>query len=307
MGKFILRRLAQSAFLVLGVAIIVFCILRFIPGDPVLLMAAPGTPKEALEGYRILFGLDKPFGEQLIAYLVRLAQGDFGTSFRYQEPTLPIVLARLPNTVRLTFLGLFIGLLVAIPLGVEGARHRGSLIDRFGLVVSIAGQSLPVFWVGLLLVLVFSIRLQVFPAIGSVGWKSVVLPSLTLGLAVLPPLLRMVRTQMIDALSQDFILTARVFGLSSTRVYYWYALKNASIGLITILGVQIGYLIGGSVVVEMIFNYPGVGMLMMNSLNARDFPMIQTIAVVVSITFVLINLAVDLIYGLLDPRIHVES
>ena len=307
MSKFILRRLAQSAFLVVGVAVIVFCIVRFIPGDPALLMAAPGTPKQAIEGYRTLFGLDKPFGVQLITYLSKLAHGDFGTSFRYQTATLPIVLQRLPNTLRLTSLGLFIALLIAIPLGVEGARRRGSWIDRFGLVLSIAGQSLPVFWVGLLLVLVFAVHLRLLPAIGSVGWKSIVLPALTLALAVLPPLLRIVRTQMIDVLSQDYIMTARVFGLSSPRIYYWYALKNASIGLVTVLGVQIGYLIGGSIVVEMIFNYPGVGMLMMNSLNARDFPMIQTIAIVVSVTFVLINLLVDLIYGLLDPRIHVEG
>jgi ABC-type dipeptide/oligopeptide/nickel transport system permease component len=307
MRRFIFRRLVQNLILLFLITLAVFIIMRVSAGDPARIRAPIFASEDVLNRYREDFGTDRSIFQQLWTFLSGIPRGDFGESFRYQEPVFSLIWQRLPRTILLAGSALGFALLVSIVLGVAGARRPGSLIDRLGLAIATFGQSAPTFWFGLMLVLVFSVHFGWFPAVGFVGWKSLVLPAFAVSLAVIPADLRVVRSAMIDTLAQDYVRTGRAFGIPERRLTYIYALRNAALPLITVVGIDLGYLLGGTIVTEVVFNYPGIGQLAIDAVNARDYPLVQAITILTAAIFVFVNLGIDLLYMVLDPRIRIES
>lgn len=307
MRRFIVRRLIQNAILLVLIVLGTFILMRLTAGDPARMRAPVFASDELIQRYREEFGTDRPLLAQLWDFLDGIPRGDFGVSFRYQQPVFSLIWERVPKTALLAVTALTLALVVALIFGVAGARRPGGVLDRIGLAVATIGQSAPLFWVGLMLVLVFSVNLGWFPAVGFSGWKSLVLPAITVALAVMPANLRVVRSAMIDTLNQEYVRTARAFGISEPRITYLYALRNAALPLVTVIGIDLGYLLGGTIVTEVVFNYPGVGQLAIDSVNARDYPLVQAITILTAAVFVFVNLGIDLVYTVLDPRIRIEA
>jgi ABC-type dipeptide/oligopeptide/nickel transport system permease component len=307
MWRFVLRRVAQNLALLAFIVLTVFVVMRLTAGDPARIKAPIFAREDVLERYRQEFGTDTPLLAQLGAFLSGLTRGDFGESFRYQAPVFDLIWSRLPRTALLALTALAIALAIALLLGVAGARKPDGWADRIGLTLSAFGQSAPTFWVGLMLVLVCSVQLGWFPAVGFEGPKSIVLPAIAVALAVVPADLRVIRTAMLDTFGQEYIRTARAFGVPEWRITYQYALRNAALPLITVVGIDLGYLLGGTIVTEVVFNYPGIGQLAIDAVNARDYPLVQAITILTASIFVFVNLGIDLIYMLLDPRIRIGA
>jgi ABC-type dipeptide/oligopeptide/nickel transport system permease component len=304
MLSYLLRRFITSVLLVVGIFIVVFFALRIAAGDPARIQAGTFAREDVLEEYRREFGTDKTALEQLEHFLSGLPHGDFGTSFRYQEPTFDMIAERGPNTLRLGGLSLVIVIVLSGVLGVLAAVYRGSWLDQAVVALAIFGQSAPVFWVGLMLALIFSVHLQWLPAVGYAGWQSLILPLITIVVVELPWQLRVVRSEMVETLLQDFIRTARAYGIRRARINFMYALRNASIPWVSVMGVQAGYLLGGTIVAEVVFNYPGLGALFLQAVTSRDYPLVQSITIVTASLFVFLNFLVDIFYSLIDPRIR---
>jgi peptide/nickel transport system permease protein len=304
MVAYILRRLLQSAFVIFGVACVTFLVLRLVPGDPARLMVPPGTSEKVVDSLRRELGTDQPLIVQFGRFLGGLLRGDLGESFRQGRPVLELVLEALPATLALATTTMLTAVLVAVPLGIVAAYRSGGILDRAILIFSLAGQSVPNFWLGVMLVLVFAIRLQWFPAIGMEGPSSIVLPTLTLALILVAILVRTVRQSMLEALNEDYVRTARAKGMPETKVVLVHALKNAAIPLVTILGLQVGFVLGGAFVVELIFDWPGVGLLALEAIDTRDFPVVQGVVILVAAVFTFANLAVDIAYAYLNPRVR---
>jgi peptide/nickel transport system permease protein len=304
MVAYILRRLLQSVFVIFGVACVTFLVLRLVPGDPARLMVPPGTSEKVVDSLRQELGTDQPLLVQFGRFLGGLLQGDLGDSFRQGRPVLELVLDALPATLALATTTMLTAVLVAVPLGIVAAYRSGGILDRAILIFSLAGQSVPNFWLGVMLVLVFAIRLQWFPAIGMGGPRSIVLPTLTLALILVAILVRTVRQSMLEALNEDYVRTARAKGMPETKVVLVHALKNAAIPLVTILGLQVGFVLGGAFVVELIFDWPGVGLLALEAIDTRDFPVVQGVVILVAAVFTFANLAVDIAYAYLNPRVR---
>lgn len=304
MVAYIFRRLLQSAFVIFGVACVTFLVLRLVPGDPARLMVPPGTSEKVVDALRQKLGTDQPLVVQFGRFLGGLLQGDLGESFRQGRPVLELVLDALPATLALASTTMLTAVLVAVPLGIAAAYRSGGILDRVILIFSLAGQSVPNFWLGVMLVLVFAIRLQWFPAIGMEGPRSIVLPTLTLALILVAILVRTVRQSMLEALNEDYVRTARAKGMPETKVVLVHAFKNAAIPLVTILGLQVGFVLGGAFVVELIFDWPGVGLLALEAIRTRDFPVVQGVVILVAAVFTVANLAVDIAYAYLNPRVR---
>jgi peptide/nickel transport system permease protein len=304
MVAYILRRLVQSVFVIFGVACVTFLVLRLVPGDPARLMVPPGTSEKVVDALRRELGTDQPLIVQFGRFLGGLLQGDLGESFRQGRPVLELVLEALPATLALATTTMLTAVLVAVPLGIVAAYRSGGILDRAILIFSLAGQSVPNFWLGVMLVLVFAIRLQWFPAIGMAGPGSIVLPTLTLALILVAILIRTVRQSMLEALNEDYVRTARAKGMPETKVVLVHALKNAAIPLVTILGLQVGFVLGGAFVVELIFDWPGVGLLALEAIDTRDFPVVQGVVILVAAVFTFANLVVDIAYAYLNPRVR---
>ena len=304
MLSYLLRRLVTSLLLIAGIFIVVFFALRIAAGDPARIKAGTFAREDVLELYRKEFGTDKTPLQQLGRFLSGLPRGDFGTSFRYQEPTFALIAERGPNTLRLGGLSLLIVIFLSGILGVLAAVHRGSWIDHLVISIAVFGQSAPVFWVGLMLALLFSVRFQIFPAVGYVGWQSLVLPVITIVISELPWQLRVVRSEMVETLLQDFVRTARAYGIRRAQINFVYALRNAAIPWVSVMGVQAGYLLGGTIVAEIVFNYPGLGHLFLAAVTSRDYPLVQSITIVTASLFVFLNFVVDILYSIIDPRIR---
>jgi ABC-type dipeptide/oligopeptide/nickel transport system permease component len=307
MRRFVFRRLAQNLVMLVAIVLAVFVLMRLTAGDPARIKAPIFASPEVLDRYRAEFGTDTPIWQQLLTFLSGLPRGDFGESFRYQEPVFGLIADRLPRTALLAGCSLLLAVAVALWIGVAGARKPDGPMDRLGLSLAALGQSAPTFWVGLMLVLVFSVQLGWFPAVGFAGPVSLVLPTVAVALAVLPTDLRVIRTGMLDSLSQDYVRTARAFGIPDRRITYGYALRNAALPLITVVGIDLGYLLGGTIVTEVVFNYPGLGQLAIDAVNARDYPLVQAITIVTAAIFVFVNLFIDIVYMTLDPRIRIEA
>ena len=304
MVSYLIRRLITSILLIAGIFIVVFFALRLAAGDPARLAAGTFANDEVLQEYRRQFGTDRTPLQQLGTFLSGLPRGDFGTSFRYQQPTFTLIAERASNTLRLGGISLLIVIVLSGVLGVLAAVHRGSVLDQAVVALAIFGQSAPVFWVGLMLALVFSVRLRLFPAIGYSGWQSLVLPVITIVIAELPWQLRIVRSEMVETLLQDFVRTHRAYGIRPDRINYMYALRNAAIPWVSVMGVQAGYLLGGVIVAEAVFNYPGLGQLFIQAVTARDYPLVQSITIVTASLFVFLNFLVDVVYSFIDPRVR---
>lgn len=304
MVSYLIRRLITSILLIAGIFIVVFFALRLAAGDPARLAAGTFANDEVLQEYRRQFGTDRTPLQQLGTFLSGLPRGDFGTSFRYQQPTFTLIAQRASNTLRLGGISLLIVIVLSGVLGVLAAVHRGSALDQAVVALAIFGQSAPVFWVGLMLALVFSVRLRLFPAIGYSGWQSLVLPVITIVIAELPWQLRIVRSEMVETLLQDFVRTHRAYGIRPDRINYMYALRNAAIPWVSVMGVQAGYLLGGVIVAEAVFNYPGLGQLFIQGVTARDYPLVQSITIVTASLFVFLNFLVDVLYSFIDPRVR---
>jgi peptide/nickel transport system permease protein len=292
-----------------GVSVITFSMMYLVPGDPAEMIAVARYGKESvtaetIEHVRAKLGLDQPVPVQYFHWLSNVLQGELGYSFRTDQPVLDEILTRLPATIQLALAGMLVALIIAIPVGVISATRQYSAVDNISMFGAFLGASMPSFWLGLLLILFFSVHLGWLPVFGRGGIEHLTLPAITLGIGMAAINTRLTRSSMLEVLNQDYIRTARAKGLSENVVIYKHALKNALIPVITIIGLQFGHLLEGAVIVEVIFAWPGMGRLMVDSIFARDLPVIQGCVLFISVIFVLTNLLVDIFYAYLDPKIH---
>jgi peptide/nickel transport system permease protein len=301
----VLRRLWGTATVAVGVAAVVFVLLHF-SGDPVALLVPADAPPEVAEDTRRALGLDRPLPEQFVLYLRRAVTGDLGTSLRHNRPVAELIGERLPRTMLLAAAALVLAVAIAIPAGIVSAVQRGTLTDRVTMVLAVAGQAVPIFWLALMLIWLFAVRLEWLPVFGSGTVKHLVLPAVSLSTIVLGRLARLVRSSMLEVLDQDYVRTARAKGLAEARVIWRHGLQNAAIPIVTVVGLQLAQLLGGAVVTETVFAWPGVGVLAAEAVFNRDFPVVQGVTLVISLIFVAANLAVDLAYVALNPRIRLE-
>jgi peptide/nickel transport system permease protein len=305
MSVYLLRRLAQSVLVLLGVSFVVFFIL-YLTGDPALVLLPPDATAEDVREFRARMGFNDPFIVQYGRFLGGALRGDFGQSVRHGEPAFHLVVERLPATFELSGAALLVALVLAIPAGVVSAVRRNSLIDYVATVVALLGQSMPTFWLGIMLILVFSVQFNVLPSSGRGGIEHLLLPAVTLGLFTTARITRLTRSGMLEVLNQDYIRTAQAKGVSGPPVVWKHAFKNAAIPIVTIVGIELGTLLGGSVITETIFAWPGVGRLSVQAIYNRDYPVVQAAVFLLASTFVLVNLVVDLLYTYLDPRIRLR-
>lgn len=311
MTQYIIRRLLILPIVILGVSVLVFFVLHLVPGNPAQVIAGPDAPPETVARIERELGLDRPLPEQYARYISRVAQGDLGQSLRSRRPVFDDIMDALPNTLQLTFVAALITPLVAIPLGVAAAANRGTWIDSTLMIVSMLGITAPVFAIALGLMWLFGYKLEVMPISGYGGpfWtpdglKSIALPAITLAVGTVAATARLTRSAMLEVLNQDYIRTARAKGLRGTTVLARHGLKNALLPVVTVLGLQVAGLLSGAVVTETVFAWPGLGRLAVYAIDSRDFPVVQGTVLVISLIFVLVNLAIDLLYAFVDPRIH---
>jgi len=300
---YLLRRLYQATFVLLGVMTIVFFLLH-LSGDPTQLLLPLDATAAERAAFRTQMGFDDPLALQFVRYFLQVVQGDLGYSYRHGEPVLGLILERVPATFQLTLASLTLAILVAIPLGVVAAVRHGTATDSAAMTFALLGQATPVYWLGLLLILLFSVKLGWLPSGGRAGPETLILPAFTLAVFSMARIARITRSGMLDVLGQDYIRTARAKGIVERIVVFKYALRNAAIPLITVIGLEFGVLLGGAVITETVFSWPGVGRFAIDSIFARDYPVVQGIVLVLSSVFVIINLAVDILYTYLDPRIR---
>jgi len=304
MLTFITHRLAGALLVVFGVVSIVFLLIHLIPGDPVEIMLGEAASVADREALRAALGLDQPLARQFMTYLEGLLRLDLGNSYHSHRPVFELVLERLPATLVLAGMALLITLVMAVPLGIVAAVRRDSLWDSGAMGFSMLGVSVPNFWLGPLLILVFSLWLGWFPVSGRESFGSVVLPAITLGTGLAAVLSRMVRSSMLEVLGEDYMRTARAKGLAPSRIILHHGLRNALLPVITLLGLQLGALLAGAVITETVFSWPGVGLLTIEAIQSRDYPVVQACVLLISISYVLINLLTDIAYAWVDPRIR---
>ena len=304
MWRYIRRRLVLAVLTFWAVSTIVWGLL-YLTGDPVAVLLA-GTPagQTDVEQLRRTLGFDQPLPIQYLHFLSGAVQGDLGKSLRSGEPALQLVSRRVGFTVQLAILAMSLALLVSLPVGIVSATLRGSFTDRTLMLLTMVGQSMPIFWVGLLMIAVFAVELRWFPAGGAGGIKYLILPAATLALYPMARIARLVRSSLVDVLNQDYILAARARGLREALVVGKHALKNAALPVVTIVALQFGYMLGGAVITETIFGWPGIGLFTVTAIHERDFPVVQAAVVLASGMFIALNFLVDLLYGWLDPRIR---
>jgi ABC-type dipeptide/oligopeptide/nickel transport system permease component len=307
MTQYIIRRFLQMIPITLGILTLIFSLIHLIPGDPAMQIAGEGARPEDVANVRKALGLDQPLWQQYITYLNRLAHGDLGRSFRTNESVAKEIAVRYPATMQLAFGAMFVALLVAFPLGIVSAIYRNSWIDNVARFFALIGVSMPSFWFGPLLIIAFAINREWFPVSGrEEGWKSLVLPSVTMGLALSAILTRMIRVSLADELGQLYVTTAIAKGVTRGRAIFRHALKNALIPVITILALQFGSLLTGAIITEQIFSWPGLGRLLIQSITTRDYPQVQASILVIALTYIMVNFISDLLYGIVDPRIKLE-
>ncbi len=304
MLHFILTRLASAVFVIIGVSILVFLLIHLVPGDPVEVMLGESAQPADREALRQALGLDLPIFQQLINYFGNLLQFDLGTSLHSKRPITELLAERLPATIQLAVAGLFVAVIIAFPLGIIAAIRRNTWWDHGAMGVALIGVSMPNFWLGPLLILVFSLWLGWLPVSGHESWAALILPAITLGTAMAAILSRMIRASLLEVMDEDFIRTARAKGLKESRVVLKHGLSNALLPVITILGLQLGVLLGGAVITEIVFSWPGIGQLTIDSINRRDYPVVQACILVIALTYVVVNTLTDVVYALIDPRIR---
>lgn len=306
MLMFIFRRILQLIPVLFGVVFVVFLIMQMVPGDPALLIAGEGASKETVQQIRHQLGLDKPFIMQYFSYIGNILQGDFGVSIRSNRPVLDEVLIRLPITIELALCSIVITVVFGMIAGIISATKQYSWTDVSIMIIALLGVSLPSFWFGLMLIFYFSVQIQIFPVSGWGTWMHMILPALTLGASGAAIVARMTRSSMLDVIRQDYIRTARAKGVKERVVIYKHALRNALIPVITVVGLQFGALLGGTVLVESVFAINGLGRLIVDAIRMRDLPMLQGGVLIASVIFVLVNLIVDILYRHFNKRIELN-
>jgi len=305
MKRYILKRIGQGFVCLLGVTIVIFFLTR-ISGDPVLLMIPPEATQEDIQQMRQVLGLDKPMHIQYAKFISRAVIGDFGRSIRWKRPTLEVFMEVFPNTLQLAFAATAFALFVGIPVGVLSAVMVGRWFDNFGKVFALLGQAIPVFWMGILFILIFSVHLRLLPTSGIGDWRNLLMPAVSLGWLFTAAMVRLSRSAMLDALDSEYIKMERIMGLPEFLVIGKYALKNSFIPILTMGAVNFVILLNGTVVTETVFNWPGIGRLIVDSIMARDFPMVQTCVLISSALYIFVNLFVDILYAYIDPRIRYQ-
>lgn len=305
MLKYIIRRIIAMIPVVIGITFLVFMIMQLAPGDPVQMILGDNASPEAVEAMRDEMGLNDNVLIQYGRYLVNLAQGDMGTSYVNKRPVADEVFSRVPATFKLAAVAAVVSIVIAIPLGILAAIKQNTLFDHSSMVVSLIGISMPAFWLALMLMLLFSLKLGWLPAQGAKdGWKSYVLPSIAIGFMQMAAIARTTRSFMLETIRQDYIRTARSKGITEREVIFHHSFRNALIPTVTIVGVQLGGLLGGAVLTETVFAWPGLGRLVVQAVNGRDVPVVLGCIVVLSVGFSIVNLVVDLLYGFIDPRVR---
>lgn len=297
------RRVVRALAALVGVIAAVFVLLHF-SGDPTYILLPPEATDVERAAFRHQYGLDQPLPVQFAVYLARAVRGDFGQSFSFQVPAFQVVLRRLPATIELTVAALVISVLVAIPSAVLAAVRRGTRFDRTLMGVVLLGQSVPTFWLGMMMILLLAVRLHLFPVSGRGGLSHLVMPAVALALWLVALLARVTRSEMLEVLAQDYVRTARAKGIGEAGVAGWHALRNALLPVVTVVGLQFGSLLGGAVMTETVFAWPGVGTMMLDAILKKDYPVVLAGVVVVAAGFIVINLALDLLYSTLDPRLR---
>ncbi len=306
MRRYALRQVVQLAVVIVGISMLAFAILHVI-GDPVTLLLPQNAGKEEYARYNKLLGLDKPIYVQYWKFASRAVQGDFGKSWYADTPAFKLVLERMPPTLYLTTAGLVTALLIALPLGILAALKRHSFVDSLCTMVAVAGQAMPIFWLGIMLIIIFAVQLRMLPASGYGTWRHFLMPAFTLGAFLAPITMRLVRSGVIEIMNMEYIKTARAKGLAERVVVIKHAFRNACIPVITVLGLQFGQLLGGAVITETVFAWPGVATLTVDAIRNQDFPVVQCAVVLLALIIVAVNFLVDMIVGLIDPRIRVGA
>lgn len=305
--NYLIKRLFSAVFVLFGVTTLVFLLIHLVPGDPIEVMLGETARPADREALRHALGLDLPVLQQWWQYLTGIAHFDLGESLHSKRAVSQLLIERLPATALLSLASMLIAIGIALPLGILAAVYKDSIWDRLAMMTAVLGVSIPNFVMGPLLILIFALWLGLFPVSGKEGFSSLVLPAITLGTALAAILSRMVRASMLEVLQEDYIRAARARGLTEFRVLGLHALRNAALPVITILGMQFGALLAGAVITETIFAWPGIGQLMIESIQKRDYPVVQACVLLISFTYVLVNLLTDLTYVVLDPRVKLES
>jgi ABC-type dipeptide/oligopeptide/nickel transport system permease component len=303
MQRYLLNRLAQSIFLLFGVLVIVFFLIR-LTGDPASLMVPKEAPAEQKEAFREAMGFNRPLHIQFFDYAFGMLQGDFGDSLRFRKSSLELILSRLPATFYLATAALLFAVVIAIPIGIIGGSNPGSALDSIGRALGLLGQTIPNFWLALILILIFAVNLGWFPSFGRDTPSSVVLPAIALGFASMGQLVRLTRSSVLEIRNEDYIRTARSKGISQFKIGARHVFRNASLALVSVISIQYSYLLGGSIYIETIFAWPGLGNLLQQAVDGRDFPLVQAIAFFISFFVILLTLLTDVAYALIDPRIR---
>ena len=303
MARQILRRVLRAVVALLVVTAVVFTLLH-LSGDPAYILLTPEASAEDRAAFRAEYGLDRPLWVQYGRYLGRLAQGDFGQSLSFRTPAVAVALERLPATLELTLAAMALAVLVSVPAAVLAAVRRGTLFDRALMALTLIGQTVPTFWLGMVMILVLAVRFHLFPASGRGGVLHLVMPATALALWLTALLARVTRSEMIEALEQDYVRTARAKGLTERGIAARHALKNALLPIITVMGLQFGGLLGGAVMTETVFAWPGVGTMILDAILKKDFPVVLAGVVIVAMGFIVVNLLLDLLYTVLDPRLR---
>jgi peptide/nickel transport system permease protein len=302
MLKFLLKRLLEIIPVLLIISFIVFTLV-FVAGDPVALMLPEDASQEDIENLREALGLNEPFIVQYGTYMLNLVQGDFGDSFRYNTAALPLVLERLPATLELAFASLLIAVMIAIPFGIWSATKRNTVFDLFITGTSVVAKAMPNFWLGIMLILLFSVTLGMLPVSGYGTWQHLILPAITLGTGIGAEMTRLVRSSMVEILNQDYVRTAKSKGIHKFLVVYKHAFRNSLLPVVTITALQVSTLVGGALITETVFSWPGLGQLLIQAVNTRDMAIVQASVFVIAILVIITNLFADILYRVLDPRI----
>lgn len=307
MKQFIINRILSGILVIFGISIFSFLLIHFIPGDPVKIMLGINASPEQVQKLTHHLGLDKPLLVQYGQYMMNVFQGDFGTSLKTGRPVLIEILDRFPETVKLAVFGLFIAVVIGISLGILAARFKDSWIDKLCTVLATLGVSIPSFWLAILLVMIFSVQLKLFPIANGTGFRDLILPAVTLGVVASTMVMRLTRNGMVEVLANDYIRTARAKGLEDGLILFRHALRNVLIPVVTVIGLQLAALLGGTVIIEQVFNWPGLGTLALGAIMSRDFPIIQGTVLFMGAVYVSINIFVDVLYSFIDPRVEMGT
>lgn len=306
MYRYILKRLLMLIPVLLGVAFIIFAIMDVAEGDPVYQVAGPDATEEQLEQLREELGLNGSLVTRYFRYIFKLIRGDLGSSYITKMDVMKLYLQRLPNTLKLATLAMVVAVVISVPLGIVAAINQNSIKDTVAMILALVGLSMPNFWLGLLLMLLFALRLGWFPSGGAEGFTSVILPALTVGVGLAALMTRTTRSSMLDVLRQDYLRTARAKGVNERKIIYRHALRNALIPIITIFGVQFSNVLGGSVLAETVFAWPGVGRLVVDAIDQRDIPIVTGALIMTTMLVTVVNLLIDIVYAYVDPRIKAQ-